>query len=225
MPDPEPLMRRMMFRRRQPDTGLLLLRSVCHELRPPMATLSSLVRALEAQPDGERHDELARLAAEHASHAAAVLEQAAAAASGLAESADRPLPLHQVLPIAAGTVPGDRLRVTVSPAAARCPVAPRHTRQILINLLSNATRYSPGDGLIRLGARVVRRRLRLTVADQGFLTPDLTLALARRTPPVDNKGLGLWLTRHLVAAHGGTLRARPLSPRGLVMEVTLPRAH
>ncbi len=219
-------MPRIVWRKSTPDPGLLLLRSVCHELRPPMATLSSLVRALESHPADARRTELARLAAEHASHAAAVLEQAAAAASGLTDSDDDARPLLDVLPLAAGSVPGDRLLITVSPAAARCAVPPRHTRQILINLLTNAARYSPADGLIRLRAGIVRRRLRLTVADQGVLTPDLTRALKRRTPPVDDKGLGLWLVRHLVSAHGGTLRARPLSPRGLAVEVTLPRrAH
>lgn len=219
-------MPRLMWRKSTPDPGLLLLRSVCHELRPPMATLSSLVRALEAHPAGEHRTELTRLAAEHASHAAAVLEQAAAAASGLSEEPDRPMPLLDVLPVAAGSVPGDRLLVTVSPAAARCTVPVRHTRQILINLLTNAASYSPADGLIRLRARMVRRRLSLTVADQGMMTPDLRAALKRRTPPIDDKGLGLWMVRHLVAAHGGSLRARALSPRGLAMEVTLPRrAH
>jgi signal transduction histidine kinase len=213
----------MMWRKSTPDPGLVLLRSVCHELRPPMATLSSLVRALEAHPVGEQRSELTRLAAEQASHAAAVLEQAAAAASGLAAASDPARPLLDVLPVAAGAVPGDRLVVSVSPAAARCPVPPRYTRQILINLLRNAALHSPADGLIRLRAHMVHRRLRLTVADQGAMTPDLRQALKRRTPPVDDKGLGLWMVRHMVAAHGGTLRARPLSPRGLAMEVSLPR--
>ena len=219
-------MPRITWRKSSPDPGLLLLRSVCHELRPPMAMLSSLVRALEAHPPGDHRSELTRLAAEHASHAAAVLEQAAAAAGGLAESPDATMPLRDVLSVAAGAVPGDRLQVRISPAAARCPVPPRHTRQILINLLTNAARYSPADGPIRLGARTVRRRLMLTVADQGTVTPDLQRALKRRTPPADDKGLGLWMVRHLVSAHGGRLRARPLSPSGLAMEVSLPRrAH
>lgn len=215
-------MPRMMWRSK-PDPGLMLLRSVCHELRPPMATLSALVRALEAHPAGEHRSELTRLAAEHASHAAAVLEQAAATASGLAETPEPAMPLLDVLPVAAGTVPGDRLLVSVSPAAARCPVPPRDTRQILINLLRNAALHSPADELIRLRAGMVRRRLRLIVTDQGEMTPDLRLALKRRTPPLSDKGLGLWMVRHLVAAHGGKLRARPLSPRGLAMEVSLPR--
>jgi signal transduction histidine kinase len=205
----------------RPDPSLLLLRSVCHELRPPVATLTSLVRALEAQPSEIRRGELARLAGEHASHAEAVLKQAAAAAAGLAEPADTAVPLDRVLPVVAATVPADRLAVSVSAGAGRCLVSGRHTRQILLNLLSNAARYSPGE--IRLTAAIRRRRLRLTVADQGGLTDDLRHALHRRVPPAGTKGLGLWVVRHLVDAQRGSLRARALSPRGVALEVTLPR--
>ena len=204
-----------------PDPALLLLRSVCHELRPPVATLTSLVRALESQPSEPRRGELARLAHEHASHAEAVLRQAAAAAAGLAEPADTAVPLHRVLPAVAATVPAARLTLSVSAGAERCLVSGRQTRQILLNLLSNAARYSPGE--IRLTAAVRRRRLRLTVSDEGALTGDLRRSLHRRTPPAGTKGLGLWVVRRLVAAQGGTLRARPLSPRGVALEVSLPR--
>jgi signal transduction histidine kinase len=204
-----------------PDPGLLLLRSVCHELRPPVTTLTSLVRALESQPSATRRGELAQLAGEYAAHAEAVLRQAAAAAAGLAGPEDTVVPLHRVLPVVAATVPADRLAVSVSPGAARCLVAGRPTRQILLNLLTNATRYAPGP--IRLTAAVRRRRLRLTVTDEGGLTDDLRVALHRRTPPAGTKGLGLWVVRHLVDAQDGTLRARPMSPRGLAVEVTLPR--
>jgi signal transduction histidine kinase len=212
----------MRLRRRpQPDPALLLLRSFCHELRPPVATLTSLVRALEAQPSAVRREELARLAGEHASHAEAVLRQAAAAAAGLTAPADTPVPLHRVVPAVAATVPAERLRVSVSAAAGRCLVPARHSRQILLNLLTNAARYSPGE--IRLSAAVSLRRLRLTVADDGGLTEDLLRALHRRTPPAGTKGLGLWVVRQLVAAQHGTLRAHSLSPRGVALEVTLPR--
>jgi signal transduction histidine kinase len=209
--------------RRAPDPGLLLLRSVCHELRPPMATLSSLVRALEAQPSESRRGELTRLAAEHASHAQAVLNQAAAAAQGLAGPPEGDQPLHRVLPVAACAVPADRLAVSVSPAAGRCLVPGRQVRQILINLLENATRHGPPGGLVRVRARVSWRRLRLTVADEGRRTADLAAALRRRTPPPGTKGLGIWVVRQLAAASGGSVRARPRSPLGVEVEVTLPR--
>jgi signal transduction histidine kinase len=216
----------MHLMRRRPaasDPGLLLLRSVCHELRPPVATLTSLVRALEAQPSETRRCELARLAAEHASHAEAVLQQAAAAAYGLTDPADQTVPLHRILPAVVATVPGSRLAVSVSAAAGGCLVPPRHVRQILINLLSNAVRHSPPGGAIRLDGDVRRRRLRLTVADEGRPTPDLAHALGRRTPPAGTKGLGLWMVRQMAAVQGGSVQARRLTPYGLAMVVTLPR--
>jgi C4-dicarboxylate-specific signal transduction histidine kinase len=78
---------------------------------------------------------------------------------------------------------------------------------------------------VRLDARTHRRGLRLTVADAGALTADLRQSLRRHTPPAGEKGLGLWVVRNLVAADGGTIRARNLAPYGLAVEVTLPRSR
>jgi signal transduction histidine kinase len=188
-----------------------------------MATLSSLVNALGAEPVGDRREQLAQLAADHAAHAAALLESAAAVAQGLTVPEDSPVPLHRVLPSVTAVVPADRLRISVTRRAARCPVPARHLRQVLINLLTNAARYAPSGSAIRLSARTGWHRLHLTVADQGQLTADLARALARSTPPADDRGLGLWTVRQLVGTLGGSVRARPLSPYGLAMELNLPR--
>ena len=100
---------------------------------------------------------------------------------------------------------------------------PSHTQQILVNLLDNAASYSPPGEPIQLRAWTRRRRLYLLVTDRGAITPALTLALRRRRPPPTDRGLGLWTVRELVATHGGSLRVRPTSPRGLAIEVRLPR--
>jgi K+-sensing histidine kinase KdpD len=117
------------------------------------------------------------------------------------------------------------LTVHATPAAGSCLVHPSHTQQILINLLDNAASYSPPGAPIQLRAWMRRRRLHLLVSDQGALTPALTLALRRRRPPRTDRGLGLWTVRDLVDRHGGSLRARRMSPRGLAIEVRLPRAR
>ncbi|HET6530522.1 MAG TPA: DUF2243 domain-containing protein [Actinoplanes sp.] len=153
----------------------------------------------------------------------AVLDQVAAAAKGLAAPDDRPLPLRRVLPSVTAVVPSGRVSLSVTDAAARCLVRPRHLRQVLINLLTNAERHAPSGTAIRLTGRTRWNRLHRTVADQGAPTTGLTRALRRTTPPADDNGLGLWLVRHLVAAQGGTLRARALVPYGLAMELNLPR--
>jgi len=210
---------RVIRHRRGADPGLLMLRTVCHELRPPMATLMSLVRALEDQPSEARRAELARLAGAHAAHAQSVLEQAAASVMGGADPAE---PLHRVLPAALATVPSDRLAVHLSPAALAWPVHPRHTRQVLINLLGNAIRHGLQPGPVRLRGHVRGRRLRLAVANAGSLSRDLTGALKRPQPPPDDNGLGLWVVRQAVAASGGSVRARPLGRCALEVEVRLP---
>jgi signal transduction histidine kinase len=202
-----------------PGDELLMLRAVCHELRPPVNTIGSLMRALNSAPVRDRAA-VTRLAAEHATHAEAVLRQAAAAAHDPADAAL--VPLHRLVPAVAATVPPHRLAVHVEPAAADVEVHPQHVRQILINLLGNAVRHGPAGGRVRLHARTAGRRLHLSVQDEGAPSPDLDVALRRRTPPRDTKGLGLWVVRHLVAAEHGTLRARRRA-RGLTVEVTLPR--
>jgi signal transduction histidine kinase len=188
-----------------------------------VSTLNSLVRAIEDQPSGARRAELAQLAAEHAAHAEAVLRQAAAAAYGLADPAEPALPLHRILPVVTASVPAERLIVRISGSSGNRLVHSQRVRQILINLLRNADRHGPPGGPIRLEVSKHRRGLRLTVADEGNLTPELALALRRRTPPPGQTGLGLWVVRQLVAAHGGSLRARSLAPRGVAVEVTLPQ--
>jgi signal transduction histidine kinase len=218
MPDRGPVMR-VIRHRRGADPGLLMLRTVCHELRPPMATLTSLVAAMANQPSESRRAELGRLAVAHAAHAQSVLEQAAAS---VPDSAEPPEPLHRLLPVALGAVPAGRLSLKVSPAALKWPVHPRHTRQVLINLLANAVRHGFPDGTIRLRGHVRGRRLRLAVANAGALTRDLTEALKRPQPPLDDKGLGLWVVRQAVAAAGGSVRARALRRAGVEVEVRLP---
>jgi signal transduction histidine kinase len=214
---------RTVRRRSRPDPALVLLRTVCHELTPPVSTLTSLVRALEEPPSPARRGELARLAGEHVAHVEAVLAQAAAAARGLADPAGSAQPLHRVLPAALATVPAERLDVTASRAALAWPVQPRQTRQILINLLGNAVRHGTSDAPVRLHAEVRRRRLRLAIGNRGALTHDLGEALRRTTCPPGEQGLGLWVVRHLVAGCGGTLRARHRGRDDVEVLVRLPR--
>jgi signal transduction histidine kinase len=210
-----------LTRKAADPVGELLLRSVCHELRPPIATLSSLARAMETQASPDRRAEMARLATEYAAHALSVLAEADAIVSGLSDRSGEAAPLARLLPGVAAAAATDRLSTLVTPAASRWPVHPQHTRQILINLVGNAVRYSPGP--IRLSARQWAGRLRLTVTNEGTWNPRLAHALHRDTPPTDDNGLGLWVVRHLTALHGGRLRARRVRGGGLVMEVVLPR--
>jgi PAS domain S-box-containing protein len=90
-------------------------------------------------------------------------------------------------------------------------------RQVLWNLLSNARKYSPDPGEIRVVARCVDDQLAITVTDRGVGIPRAALPqLFDRFFRVDERdgvsvpgaGLGLSIVKQLVEAHGGSVWAQ-----------------
>ncbi len=86
--------------------------------------------------------------------------------------------------------------------------------QILTNLTNNAVKYSPEGGTITVSAEKVDGSIRLTVADQGMGIPkDHLDKVFDRFHRIDNRdtrkaggtGIGLYLVKHLVEAHGGKI--------------------
>ncbi len=86
--------------------------------------------------------------------------------------------------------------------------------QVLTNLISNAIKYSFEGGLIQIGGQVGESRVRLYVSDEGIGIPAseqeqiferfhrVDNGLTRQTP---GTGLGLFLVKAVVQAHGGTV--------------------
>ena len=108
-------------------------------------------------------------------------------------------------------------------------------RQLMLNLLSNAVRYS-AEGEVRVEARVIeargdQQRVAVSVSDQGCgIEPERLAALSRGdsragdTLHRQGSGLGLALCRRLVAAMDGTLDLLPAEGGGTRATVTLPMA-
>ncbi|MBE0596416.1 MAG: PAS domain-containing protein [Desulfuromonadales bacterium] len=102
--------------------------------------------------------------------------------------------------------------------------------QIVDNLLSNAVKYSPAGSCIRVAASTRPLSLQVLVEDQG---PGMNAEQCRRifdkfyrvrvgnTAP-SGTGLGLFITRSLVEAHGGRIEARSSPGRGTCMVFSLP---
>jgi PAS domain S-box-containing protein len=106
-------------------------------------------------------------------------------------------------------------------------------RMVLTNLLSNAVKYSPDGGVIRLGGWQEGSHVLAYVADEGMgiaqeEIPKLFNAFYR----VDNRlarqtqgaGLGLYLTRAIIEAHGGQIWVDSTIGRGSRFHWTLPIA-
>jgi PAS domain S-box-containing protein len=105
-------------------------------------------------------------------------------------------------------------------------------QQVIWNLLSNASKFSPPGGEIRVSLREDERGLRLLVADQGqgiepefmpYLFDRFTQGATASTRLRGGLGLGLSIVKHLVEAHGGWVSAYSEGVgRGTVFDVWLP---
>jgi signal transduction histidine kinase len=106
--------------------------------------------------------------------------------------------------------------------------------QVLDNLLGNAIKYSTHGGDITVTVRVDARRgeARLTVADQGAGIPaDILPHLFERfyrgqhASSEAGLGLGLYISRMLIEAHGGRIWASSTPGVGSTFTIALPREH
>jgi signal transduction histidine kinase len=105
----------------------------------------------------------------------------------------------------------------------------------LDNLLLNALKYSPAHAPVRVAVRADGWEALLEVRDQGMGLRKQDIAhlfkkygrIQRpKTSGIEGIGLGLYLTRKLVEAHGGTISAASPGPgRGAIFTIRLPRVR
>jgi signal transduction histidine kinase len=112
----------------------------------------------------------------------------------------------------------------------------RRVEQVLLNLLSNANKYSPVGGQVTLGATPKDGKVRVFVRDEGpGITPEdqehIFEKFYRATPPQpgssadsrpDGSGLGLAIARSIVELHGGNICVQSRPGRGSTFFFTLP---
>lgn len=105
-------------------------------------------------------------------------------------------------------------------------------KQILINILSNAAKFTPDGGNISIGLSMTPDDITISIADNGVgMSPnDIPRALARfsQLHPSGVKesagtGLGLPLAKLLVELHGGRLSIESDLGKGTTVRITLPR--
>jgi PAS domain S-box-containing protein len=101
--------------------------------------------------------------------------------------------------------------------------------QVLDNLLGNAVKYSPQGGEILVRVEAGDREARLSVADQGIGIPANVLPhlferfyRGQQVAGEAGLGLGLYISRMLVEAHGGRIWATSAPEAGSVFTVALP---
>ena len=219
------------------------LATMSHELRTPLNALMGWVQIL--QKDGADPKRLA--------HGLEVIERNARAqqrivndlldvsriATGKLQLSLRPTDVGAVVRAAADVIrpaaeaKGVRLVVEAAQGIGRETLAdPDRLQQMVWNLLSNAVRYTPQDGQVRVEVTRSGSSLRIVVADTGAGIPPAHLPhIFERFHQIDGVasrragglGLGLAIVRHLTEAHGGTVSvSSPGEGRGTTFTIELP---
>lgn len=106
-------------------------------------------------------------------------------------------------------------------------------QQVLINLMSNALKYTEPGGSVAIRTTLTKESCITTVSDTGIGIPadELPLIFERfyrtdksRDRATGGTGIGLTIASSIIKAHGGTLTAHSAPGEGTTFTITLPRA-
>ncbi|HEX8819960.1 MAG TPA: ATP-binding protein, partial [Archangium sp.] len=109
---------------------------------------------------------------------------------------------------------------------------PDRLGQVVQNLVTNALKYSPGDTPVRIETHAENGDVVLSVHNEGAPIPAERLGrifqpLQRATGDVDKAGrsigLGLYIVKQVVDAHGGTVWVESTAEAGTTFTMRLPR--
>jgi signal transduction histidine kinase len=209
-----------------------------HELRTPLAVIRTEVDVTLADPQADTAElrRMAEVVREATDRADALLSSllllARTQARGLA--VQRPTDLAELVEPALRAIAAEieqrRLTVKTEADPAVLYGDPALLERLVGNLVENAVRHNVADGWVRVVTESDGRRVRLVVSSSGaaveasavseLFEPFRQGARARTTR--GGTGLGLSIVQAVVAAHGGTVWAQPVSPGGLAVTVELP---
>lgn len=224
---------------RRKDDFLALL---AHELRNPLAPISTAAQLLKL---GAQHPENLRRSSEiidrqvkHMSDLVNDIMDVSRVTRGLAsvtkEEVDMAWVIDSAVEQTRPLVDSRNHTLEVHMPACRALVLGDRTRlvQVMANLLTNAAKYTPPGGVIRLSVDVDAGAVRVAVADNGQgmdqnLLPRVfeLFAQAERTPDraEGGLGLGLALVKSIVELHDGSITAHSEGPgKGSLFVMTLP---
>jgi signal transduction histidine kinase len=238
------------------------LATVSHELRTPLTSIIGYSEMLLEGLGGElRAEQLDFVKTIHGKG-----EQLLSLISGLLDLGKlesgtmrmvvRPVRIESVLAEVVSTLAPTARRKSVgleldAPALPEVPGDPERLRQVFLNLVENALKFTPAGGLVTLRARTAadggagggqdedghallaptRGRVEVRVCDTGIGIPvrerskvfDAFYQVdSSSTREYGGTGLGLSIVKRLVEAHSGTVRIEDNEPRGTIFVVSLP---
>lgn len=134
--------------------------------------------------------------------------------------------VRQYLP----TAQQKQITLNLEPCAAEAVFDSKWTAEAVGNLLDNAIKYTPGGGTVSVRLSEYDLFCRIDVSDNGRGIPEEEQAKVfqrfYRSPSVadaEGVGIGLYLTRQIIAGQGGYLKLTSKPGKGSTFSVFLPR--
>ena len=215
---------------------------VSHELRTPLTCIKASVDMLEdteARQLPDVRQELVRTISHHTGRLEALVEDLLDATRLEAGQLTLSLQSTDLRPLVERTVKGfaplvekkgQVIQLDLPETLAMVPLDRHRIEQVLTNLISNAHRFTPKGGHIRVTVAEDDQWLELTVSDDGLGIPlehqerifekFHVVADGRRLVGV---GLGLYIARQLVELHGGRIWVESTLGKGSAFHVAMPK--
>lgn len=217
--------------------------NVTHEFRTPLTALGASVELLMDQADELSPEELQQmldwlhLGILNLHTLVDNLLESASLETGRFQVSPAPADLGEIIADAARSMQplfskyDQRLSISLPSNIPVVSADARRVVQVLVNLLSNANKYSPEDTDINLEATRSAGAVRISVSDQGPGVPeafgdDLFHRFTHDSSQSDKGkygiGLGLWVVKGIVEAHGGSVGVEDVEGGGARFWFTLP---
>ncbi|MHB1134167.1 MAG: ATP-binding protein [Chloroflexota bacterium] len=221
------------------------LRAITHDLRQPLTVIQGQSQMLARLLGREVPDERKRRAVEGINVSAkrmgqmiADLAEAARWETAQAPLALTPLDLQAYVAeiISRHVGHGEACRLSLKPQSAPLPPVPAdpdRLERVVANLVGNALKYSPPDTTVQVSLTARDKTVVVSVRDQGrgIAAVDLPHLFERyyrsqeiRESKSEGLGLGLYIARLIVEAHGGKIWVRSQPGAGSTFSFSLPIA-
>lgn len=215
-----------------------LLNAISHDLKTPLV---SIIGALSSLEEGVVASETARMnllrvAREEADRLnrliSGLLDESRIQAGAMVlsrQSVDVQDLIGAALEQLGGQARRRRVAVEVTPSLLLISVDCSLMVQALANVVDNALKYSPADAEVEISARKVSEEVCIEVADRGAGIPEGDLSRIfdkfyriQRPDNVAGTGLGLYISKGIIEAHGGRTEAMNRPEGGAIIRLIVP---
>jgi two-component system phosphate regulon sensor histidine kinase PhoR len=219
--------------------------TVSHELRTPLTSIKGFISTLLADEDGDYYDQetqrefyhIIDMECDRLTRLISDLLNVSRIESGHALDLNpKPVNLAQliekVVTVQRSYTDKHEFVVDIGPGLPLIVADEDKVDQILTNLTNNAIKYSPRGGRIKISAAANGGAARVSISDEGMGIPKEHLPKVfdrfhrvdnRDTREVGGTGIGLYLVKHLVEAHGGRIWVESEVGKGSVFTFDLPK--